>query len=139
MPVVGVVLNSVDAKKTGDFSRGVKVNNKISTTNVKEADIPSLSKNGVVIDFKFRSVYESEGNPIAEIIMNGNVYYVGDDSKAIIKFWDKHKNIPEDPHVEILNTIFRKCITRAITISEDLQLPPPIGMPFAQKREKKEE
>lgn len=139
MPVVGVILNSIEAKRTGDFSKGVKINNKVTTTNLKEEEIPGISKSGVVIDFKFNSNYESDGKNVAEIIINGNVYYVGDDAKTIIKFWEKYKNIPEEPHVEILNTVFRKCITRAITISEDIQLPPPIGMPFAEKRNKKKD
>lgn len=138
MPVVGMVLNSIEAKKIGDISRGVKINNKVTTTNVKETDIPGIGKNGAVIDFKFHTTYESENKVVAEIIMNGNVFYAGDETKAIIKFWDKHKNIPEDPHVEILNTVFRRCMTRAIALSEDIQLPPPIGMPFAQKQGKKE-
>jgi len=138
MPVVGVILNSIEAKKIGDMSKGVKINNKITTTNLKEQEIAGITKNGIVIDFKFRSAYEYESNLVAEIIMDGHVFYTGEDTKAIIKFWDKHKNIPEDPHVEILNSVFRRCITRAITLSEDIQLPPPIGMPFAQKTPKKE-
>lgn len=134
MPVIGIVLNAIEAKRTGDFSKGVKVNNKVTTTNLKEEEIPGISKAGIVIDFKFRSAYESGGQEVAEIVMNGQVYYVGDDVKTIVKFWEKYKNIPENPHVEILNSVFRKCVTRAITVSEDIQLPPPIGMPFAEKR-----
>jgi len=136
MPVIGINLKEIKATNSGKEIVGIKVNNKANTVDVKEKDFPGIGQKGLIIDFEFETLYDSDNGEIAKFNINGEVLYVGDDCKEILKTWKKEKNIPEDIHVDIINTIFRKCVSKAIMLAEDLQLAPPIGLPFAQKKKK---
>ncbi|MBU3897019.1 MAG: hypothetical protein KJ697_03765 [Nanoarchaeota archaeon] len=136
MPVIGINLKAVKATKIDKDIINVKVNNKADTTNVREENLPGIGEHGLLIDFEFSSIYNSDGKEVARIDMKGEVVYVGSDYKEIMKMWTKEKIIPEDTHIDIINTIFRRCVSKAIVLAEDIQLAPPIGLPFAQKKKK---
>ena len=138
MPVTGISLKTIDAeKKKSTIPHGVSVNNKANTVEIKESDLPGIGQKGLIIDFIFETKYTTgENESIADIKIEGNVFYIGDDIKEIMNHWKKKKEIPEDAYVDIINTIFRKCVSKAMVLAEDLQLPPPVGLPFAQKKGK---
>lgn len=141
MPVVGMIIRSIEAKKTVETEGSVKVNNKTDLKEIREQDLPALGKNkkGLAIVFEFVADYEAEKvKDFGKIIINGDILYIDDDQDKVLKEWKKNKKIPEDMHIQIINAILRKCLTKAITLSEDLQLPPPIAMPFASLKKKEE-
>lgn len=138
MPIVGVSLRTIEANHSGNTNRDVKINNKANVTDIKEMDLPGLGQKGLSVEFSFSTNYSVEDKTAAEIKMTGELLYYGTDCKDILKQWKKSQTIPDEIHVSIINTIFRRCVTRAISLSEDIQLPPPIGLPFAQLENKKE-
>lgn len=141
MPVVGMVIKTIDARRFEEIEGGgVKVNNQTNLKDMKEQELPALGKNkkGISINFEFKADYENEKNKkVAEIIVGGDVLYIDDDQDKVMKLWKKEKKIEEEVNLQVMNAVLRRCLTKAIALSEDLQLPPPIPMPFAAR--KKEE
>ncbi|MDD5416644.1 MAG: hypothetical protein PHU12_01575 [Candidatus Aenigmarchaeota archaeon] len=133
MGVISVNLKSIQATKNENLSGGIEVNNNVTPIDVRELDMPGIGKKGIVIDFQYISKYSVNGEKVAEIKILGEVYYIGSDMEEILKKWKKEKEMPEDPYIVIINTIFRRCAVKALQLAEDIQLPPPIGLPFAQK------
>lgn len=140
MPVIGITIKTIDAKRHRDITGGqIKVNNNTNLVEVKEQDLPGLEKKGLGIDFVFRTNYilGDEKTPAAEIIIGGTVFYVDKGQKKVVESWKKDRTLGDEANLEIINSILRKCITKSLNLSEELQLPPPIGLPFATKKGKK--
>jgi len=137
MPVVGMNIKTIDAKKHQEISGPVKVNNTTNFTDIKEHDLGSLDKTGLAITFTFRTEYNADNSkkPIAEIEINGDVLFLDNQHQTILKNWKKDKKLPDEVNIQIINVILRKCITKALDLSEELQLPPPVALPFAQKKQ----
>ncbi|MBU3904739.1 MAG: hypothetical protein KJ906_01155 [Nanoarchaeota archaeon] len=135
MPVLSIQLKEIVANKKSDAGGNVEINNKVGESDVKERNMPNLGQKGLAIEFRYLTEYKKEEEIVAEIKMTGEVLYIGEDCKLILDTWKKDGVLPEDQHVQIVNTIFRRCAIKALVLAEDLQLPPPIGLPFAKKNE----
>lgn len=134
MPVVGLSINSIDAKKIAEVTFGVKVNSNTNLTNVKEQDLPGFEKKGILIDFEFSTQYMApKDKKVAEFLINGNVLVVDDAHKKIMESWKKDKKLPDDIGLQVVNVIFNRCAKKSIILSDDLQLPSPVPLPFAKK------
>ncbi|MBU5574876.1 MAG: hypothetical protein QXF15_00655 [Candidatus Aenigmatarchaeota archaeon] len=136
MPIVGFLLNEVSGKKITEIQGGVSVANNADIKSVKKEQIKKFNQDAISIGFEFSSTYTSEDEEIAKIIMKGNLIAIDEDTDKILEFWKKNKELPENLHIEAINIILRKCLTKIMLISDELQLPPPIGLPFATKKEK---
>ncbi len=137
MTIVAVNLRSIEASKDENVKGDVEINNNVTPLNVREQDMPGIGQNGIAIEFQYISKYTCATKTLGEIKIKGEVYYIGEDCKEIVKKWKKDKEIPEDQYLVIINTIFRRCAIKALQLAEDIQLPPPIGLPFAKKPEKR--
>ncbi len=133
MPVLSVQLKEIIANKKQEAVGNVEVNNKVGESAVIEKDLPGIGQKGISIEFRYLTEYKKDGEVVAEIKMAGDVLYVGEDCKLMLDSWKKDGVLPEDQHVQVVNTIFRRCAIKALVLAEDLQLPPPIGLPFAKK------
>jgi len=136
MPVIGVSINKIDGErlKAIDMPLGVKSNTNIK--DVRELDMPAFNRKGLNIKFDFTVQYENEQNvKYGNIIIGGEVLYISPDKQdAIIEEWKKTKKLGKDVNIEILNSILRKCLVKSISITDDLQLPPPITLPYATSK-----
>jgi hypothetical protein len=136
MPVVAMSIESINAKKQSEVAGGVKVNSNTNIKEVKEQKLPGLSKNALLVDFEFITNYtDDKDKKIAEFIIGGNVLVVDDKYKEALELWKKTKKLPEDMSIEVINVIFNKCSKKAILLSDDLQLPSPVPLPFAKKKQ----
>jgi hypothetical protein len=140
MPVVGLNIRNINARKTQEITGPVKVNNTTNFVEIKEHKLEALDKTGLSISFAFKAEYTTENSKksIAEIEINGDVFFLDAEHETILKGWKKDKKLPDDVNIQIINTILRKCITKAIDLSEELQLPPPVALPFAQQKKQEE-
>ena len=50
--------------------------------------------------------------------------------------WDKNKKLPESVALQVMNAVLRKCISRAIDLSEQIMLPPPLNLPVIRPKKK---
>ncbi|MFQ6010334.1 MAG: hypothetical protein ACE5J7_04425 [Candidatus Aenigmatarchaeota archaeon] len=135
MPVIGMNLRLINASRTGEITGPVNINNRTKIKEVKEKELPSLKQKGLTIGFVFYVDYKSkEDKSLATIEIEGDVFYVAGDQKEVMTLWEKEKKLPAELNIDVLNTILRRCITKSLALSEDLQLPPPIALPFAAKK-----
>jgi len=135
MPVIGINIKNIDAKRYAKIERRVKVNNNTNLKGVKEQNLPALKKKGLSVGFEFKTTYVSQMNkPLAEIIIKGNVLFLDSRYRKILSSWKKNKKLPEDVNLQLINAVLRRCLIRALDLSEELQLPPPIALPFARKK-----
>ena len=104
----------------------MKVNSTPKIIDIREMDVPSLGKKALAFDFEFLSEYTPD---VASIKVTGEMLYLADKPEEIIKKWKKDKGLPTEVSVEVLNTLFRKCLLKASNLAEDLQLPPPLDLP----------
>ena len=136
MPVVAVNIRHVNAQRKEDYNGPIQIGHNTALKDVVDADFGQIGKKGLKIPFEFRTDYKTDKNKIfAEIVMQGEVLILADNTVEVLKSWKKDKKIPEAVNIEAINAVIRKCLTRAITLSEEIQLPPPVPMPFAQKQE----
>jgi len=136
MAIIGLSFNSVEARRDKEqrIKAEVKVNSVPRINNIKEVTISTLGDKKVLsLDFDFVTTYDPR---VGEIKISGDLLYLTDDNKALLKQWDKEKKIPEKPSLEILNYLFRRCLIKVSNIAEDLQLPPPLPMPTVKPKEK---
>ncbi len=141
MPVVGMNIKTIDARKNQEITIAVKANTNTQFKEIKEEEIKQIGRKGLLIGFEFRTEYVADNStkPLAEIKITGDVLFLDvNEHDKIMKEWKKDKKLPEDINLEIVNSVLRKCVVKALNISEDLQLPPPIGLPFASKKEEKQ-
>ena len=138
MPIIGMNVNSIEAVKKGKIERGLKVNNQTSVTDVVEQTLGGIEKKGLKIMFEYKTTYVVNNADVAIIKMTGEVMYVGEDTENIKNSWNTNKKLPETIDVQVINHVLRKGVTKSLALSEELQLPPPIALPFASKKKAEE-
>jgi len=136
MQIVGINMKEVRAKRIAEYNGPISVNSNSNISNVDELEIPGVNKKGLSITFEFNCEYQTEKkNTFAEIVFNGNILWLVDNPADVAKSWKKDRKLPEEVSIATINSIVRKCATRALFLSEELNLPPPIALPFAAKKD----
>jgi len=135
MSILGVAFTSFEAKKKPTQIKGeIKVNSTPKIINVKEVTVGTLDKKGLAVEFEFVSTYAPN---LAELKVSGEVLYLAKSNAVVLKQWKKDKKLPEEMAMEILNHLFRRCLLKIAVMADDLQLPPPVGMPTLQPKDAK--
>ena len=136
MPAIGMNINGIVAKKSEEATLGVKVNTNTNLKDVKEHDLSPLNQKCLSIDFEFTTKYvSSKEKKVAEFVISGDVLFLDENYKKILEQWKKEKKLPDDISLQVINVVFNKCLKKAILLSDDLQLPSPIPIPVAKKKE----
>ncbi len=138
MPVVGFTLKNVEANRTKEqiMTGNININSSNKIDSVEEKEISVFSKDPLLnISFEFKTEFDKLG----KVEMQGEVYYLSDDNKKVLKDWQKNKKLPTNVDVEVQNFLFRKCLTLVNSVSENMELPPPINFPMVVPKEKEEE
>jgi hypothetical protein len=138
MAIIGLSFNAMEAKRDKEqkIRSEIKVNSVPRINDMKEVTISTLDGKKVLsMDFEFVTTYDPR---VGEIKISGDLLYLSEDNKAMLKQWEKEKKIPEKPSLEILNYLFRRCLIKVSNIAEDLQLPPPLPMPTVKPKAAKE-
>jgi len=136
MPVIGVNLRSIDSERNENIGGNLKVNN---TPKIKDVDLKtvgSLDKEALSIDFEYSCKYAKEDadESVAEINVGGEVLFMTEDPEEVLENWEENKDLSEEIVIPTINSIMRKSLTKAVDLSESLQIPPPIRFPEAKKK-----
>ncbi len=129
MPVIGMQLTKIEAARKSNPTPGFKVESMPSIVSVEEKELPALGGNGkvLVINFTFTVDYRPD---IASIKISGEILYLEEGERTGAKSWAKNKALPQNIMIEVYNTIFRKGLLKALVLSDDMQLPPPLQVPI---------
>ena len=133
--IVGITLESIEAKKYGKFDGNIRIDNNVSITGVKELKIPLFEEKISQIAFGFTTKYVKEKEELGDILIKGVVLYRGEEEN-IRKSYASEKKLPEKIGPIVVNAILTKCITRTIDLAEQLALPPPINFPVVSHKKK---
>ena len=133
MSIVGFGFTRMEVTKKEGASGKVNISNNVTVKSVTEKDL-SLGKskeNGLVFTFAFMSKYDPD---IGSIILEGELIALEDNKKAkeILAEWKKNKKIPKEAMADVLNTVLAKCNIKALILSQEVNLPPPIPLPRIQ-------
>ncbi len=128
MSVIGFNFTSMSANVDEKNMKGdININSLPTIESVEKHDLSSIGINEAInVKFKFVTSYEPK---IGEIEFKGDILYHVEDSKKILKQWKDGNKMEDKMALDILNTIFRRCLSKAVEMADTLKLPPPIRFP----------
>lgn len=137
MPIVGYYIKSIDAKKRNSAKDRIDINTNVTITNMEKANVGIKNKEpSIDISFEFHTRYEPN---VGEIILEGNVMYVGSKVNESLKLWKNEKKILQEVDIEVKNFLLRKCMTIEINLAENMGLPPPLMFPTVVPADKRKQ
>ncbi|MBI2075646.1 MAG: hypothetical protein HYT72_00170 [Candidatus Aenigmarchaeota archaeon] len=135
MPIIGFNLNSVHAaiNEKNVTADKIDINSTPRIENIERAELNFGGiKEVLSVDFSFEIKYEPS---VGEIKMGGTVLYQTENAKDVLAKWKKDKQVEGAVAMDVLNAVFRKCLTKALDLSLELRLPPPIQFPVVKQKE----
>ena len=141
MPIVGfsfdkIIIEKLPNKKQ-DLSN-VNIKNNFGIKEVEEDKIPFGNQDDIL---KFTFEYTVEYEPkVGSMIFKGNILYLEDTKKLkeAYKGWKKDKKLPSPLMSLLLNTIITRCNIKALSFSQEVNLPPNIPLPQVGQGQKPE-
>jgi len=140
MPIVGFNYDKISIERKNQIKQNISVKNDMKIEDIKQVKIPIAKKEEEVLQFNFR--YSTEYRPnIAHIEIKGHILFLDklEETKKIMNEWKKTKKLPANIMGQIINTILIKCGIKALSLSQDLNLPPHIRIPTLAPKVKKED
>lgn len=134
MPVIGLSFKSINAHvsdKPVNVNINVNSTPRIDDIQKTEREFAGL-KDVLSVTFTFTTKYEPD---VGEIVIKGEVLYQDAESVSIANKWKKDKRLDDQLALEVMNTLFRRCLTKIIDLSEELRLPPPVQFPVVKPAE----
>lgn len=134
MPIVAYYIDKVSANKNKPPEGRVDIKSGSKVVSVEKSKTGMINKyDSLAITYEFKTLYEPK---LGELVFQGKVVYIGDHVEKGLKMWEKEGKIPDEVEIEVKNFLFRKCLGLGITISENMNLPPPIFFPMVSKKPK---
>ena len=137
MPVIGVNIMKIEAERTIPIRGPVEVKTNTNIKGVEDMEMKEFNKKALKVGYEYKVEYlgEKQENH-GKIVLSGDVFFVDPaENNEIIDEWKNTKKLPKLVNLEILNAIMRRCIIKTMSISEDVQLSPPIAIPIAKEKE----
>ena len=109
--------------------KGLEAKNNLKIEKVEEVALEPLTKEKIL---KITFTYSIQYTPkIATIELTGNVLYMADEKrrKEIIEGWKKEKKLDTNLAQIVINYALNRCNIRALTLGQELNVPPHIPFP----------
>lgn len=128
MSVIGFNIKSINAYLDEKNMKGnVSVNSTPTIESIERRDLSGIGiPDAIAIDFKFVTSYDPKAG---EITMTGEILYQVKDAKKSVKQWNDDGKVDDEIMLDVLNTIFRRCLAKAVDLADLLRLPPPLRFP----------
>lgn len=130
MPIVGFTFEKVHVEKKNLIKGKVQIKNNVAITDLKEEELPTGKTKAEGLRFNFKYCVDYEPN-IGNICLEGFIYFLDDPKiiKDIFKQWKKDKKISPEIMAQIINTILLKSTVKALSLSQEVNLPPHFPLP----------
>ena len=138
--IVNFTLDKISINKKGVIKGTVEAKNGIKFTDVAEKPMPESMKDQYLLSFKFE--YNVEYLPdIAKTEIVGYIHFLTDKTQKdkILKQWDKDSKLDPELSGHLVNYVFAKCGVMALSLSQQVGLPPHIPLPKIAIKKKEEE
>ncbi len=130
MPIVGCNYRKITLERKDNVTGNINIKNNIAIKDVEEKEfaLGKVKQQGLKFNFEFTTEYEPN---IGTINIFGEVLYLDEPKKVkeLAANWKKNKKVEPDVMQQVLNTALNKCNVKALILSEDINLPPPIPLP----------
>ena len=131
MPIVGFNFDKTSAEKTAQVQKGMQAAHNITIDSISKEELnlgKSTKKPGLKFSFEYNVKYEPK---IGEVIIKGHILYTDNDKKIkeILASWSKDKKIEPALTSTLINTAIVKSTIKALTLSQDINLPPHLPIP----------
>ena len=136
MPIVGFHLEKTIAERSKKLQKGMKATHNITITSVQNEDI-EMGKTSKKPGLKFTFEYNVDYQPkIGRVLIEGSVLYLDDEKivKGIMGDWKKDKNLNPEVSAQILNTAIVRCTIKALSMAQEVNLPPHMPIPTVTPR-----
>ena len=138
MPFIGFNFDKIEAFRNKDELKGnINVKHTLNIIDVKQQEV-SVDKKQEVLKFifEFKLDYEPE---IGAINIIGNMMYIDDIKrmKEVLQEWKKTKKLPQELMQGLFNTILTKANIKALSLSQDINLPPHLPLPKLEPTQNK--
>jgi hypothetical protein len=134
--IIGYNFDKIEANKVKEISGKLDITSSVKIISVEEKEIEILNKKRVLeVEFEFLVEYKED---FGSIRMFGKLLYDGKNIKDGLKMWKKDQRLPEDIDIEIKNFLFKKCLTLAIILADELRLPSPLPFPIVVPTKKED-
>ena len=128
--IIGIGLKSIKAHSEGKVIQKVDVQSTPTIKSIEKRDI--LNLNDVLsIGFSFSISYKPD---IGSIDFEGEVLCQTELAEKALELWKAEARLDDGIAQEVLNAIFRKCLTHAVSLADELKLPPPVSFPVVKKK-----
>lgn len=129
MTILGFGFKKISIEREGAIKGKLNINHNASLKTVEKSDVKvGGQKTALKISFEFKADYQPD---IAKINLQGELLWVDtkENIDSSLKQWEKEKKLPKEAMVPIYNAILHRSIMQSLTLSKDLNLPPPIRLP----------
>jgi len=131
MPIVGFNFEKIIGEKLNPLKKGMKATHNITINSIKEEKIPvaKAQKIGLKFEFEFSVKYEPK---IGNLNILGTVLFLDEEKeiKSILQEWNKNKKIKPEVASQVINTAIVKSAIKALSLSQDINLPPHLPIPI---------
>lgn len=130
MPFIGFNFDKIEAfKDVSEVKGNINVKHNLNIIDVKKEEVNVDKKQEVLkFIFEFKLIYEPK---IGGINLTGNMMFIDDQKKMkdILQDWKKNKKLPNEIMQGLFNTILAKANIKALSLSQDVNLPPHLPLP----------
>jgi hypothetical protein len=123
--IIGMNFTSINAYTKDQPTKQVKVHSAPRRVDIEEYKIIEMSD---VVRVKFTFVCEYTPD-VGKVNIEGQVLWKDASTKDILARWEADKKLEGKIAAPILNTIFRRCVTKTVELADELRLPPPVQFP----------
>lgn len=133
MTIVGFNFEKIQAERTSNLQGNINIRNNLNIIDVAQENLP-IQKSEDVLKFTFEYVVEYMSD-VGLIKIAGHILFMDDPKKTkeIIKYWKKEKKVTDEVMQQIINTILFRCNIKALSLSQEVNLPPHIPLPLLEK------
>lgn len=133
--IVNFLLEKISVEKNKEIAGNVEVKNNAKITDLKEQTIDALGnkQTAVNVHFAFKITYEPN---VASINIEGKIIDVMEekDKKELLATWKKEAKIDPKYSSTWMNLILSRCNVKALSLGNDVNLPPHIPFPRLAKK-----
>ena len=132
MAIVGFNFTKLNIENKGQFKANEKISSDLKIDDVViEKTGADESKDLIKFIFGFVIDYAGSGNAL----LAGEVVYLDepDNIKEILKNWTEQHAVKAELLQQILNTVLFRCNIKALTMSQDVGLPPHFKLPRVEQ------